>query len=329
MPCDARAQKELSYMFLLCSILSDEPQTRFAGHRARSAASLEADLTPKPQAENALVAVEPEPKFEPGGELEPAPGTHPVDMSAYKWVPVLRRPRSDGWTPQRQVDFIAALADLGCVEHAAKAAGMSAKSCYRLRRAPGAENFAAAWDVALQHAARVLLDLAFDRAIHGTDEPVFDKDGRRTGRRMRQNDRLMMFLLRAYMPERFRHAHRDGREPDEALPPPAPPIGPMLRLLEPPAPPEPHTLLEPGELEDALTIADVGPGELPHWHRGKGDAEPIAQPPEDPEFERALEAAKRQAWGLPPEADRAKGDWDEWDGEEDDWEDGRRDASLG
>ena len=291
---------------------------------ARSAASPEADLIPKPHAENALVAVEPE----PDGAEEPVADARPVDMCAYKWVPVLRRPRSDGWTPQRQVDFIAALADTGCVEHAAKAAGMSVKSCYRLRRAPGAENFAAAWDVALQHAARVLLELAFDRAIHGTDERVFDKDGHRRGRRLRQNDRLMMFLLRAYMPERFRHAHRDGREPDEALPPPAPPIGPLLRLLEPPAPPEPHTLLEPGELEDALFIADTGTGELPHWHRGKGDAEPAWHPPEDPELERELEALKHAGRGLPPETDA-----NQWDGDagEDggDREDGGRDAPLG
>jgi hypothetical protein len=180
---------------------------------------------------------------------------------------------------------------------------MSVKSCYRLRRAPGGENFAAAWDVALQHAARGLLDLAFDRAIHGTDEPVFDRDGHRTARKMRQNDRLLMFLLRAYMPERFRHAHRDWRAPDEPLPPPAPPLEPLLRLLEPPAPPEPHTLLEPDELADALFVADMGDGELPHWHRGRGDAEPGWQPPEDAEFERELDAAKREASGLPPEAE--------------------------
>ena len=66
------------------------------------------------------------------------------DPDAYQWIPVLRRPRSDGWTPQRQTEFIAALADCGVVEEAAHAVNMSPKSCYRLRRAPGAGNFAAA-----------------------------------------------------------------------------------------------------------------------------------------------------------------------------------------
>ena len=258
---------------------------------AALAASPEADLNPLPRAEGALV---PQPAAPAGVEPvpQPAPDAHGFDPAAYRWVPVLRKPRADGWTPQRQRDFIAALADTGCVEHAARAAGMSARSCYRLRRAPGAENFAAAWDLALQHAARKLVDLAFDRAIHGSDEPVFDKEGRCVGRRMRQNDRLLMFLLRAYMPERFRHAHRDMREPDELLPPPAPPLDQALRLLEPAPPPEPHALLAPDELEDALIVADALDGELPRWHRGRGDAEhgPVLAP--DPAFEQELEALK-------------------------------------
>jgi len=275
---------------------------------AAFAASLEADLNPLPVAEGALV-----PQPPPGAGAEPASvpacDAHGFDLSAFKWVPVLRKPRADGWTPQRQVDFIAALADTGCVEHAARAVGMSERSCYRLRRAPGAENFAAAWDAALQQAARGLLDLAFDRAIHGSDEPVFNPEGRRVGRRMRQNDRLLMFLLRAYMPERFRHAHRDTRLPGEALPAAEPPVGEAMRRLEPVAPTEPHRLMPPDELEDALLVADLGTGELPHWLRGRGDAEP--PPPPDPVFEAALEAAKHEAAGLPPVG---KGDADDpWD----------------
>ena len=51
------------------------------------------------------------------------------DPDDYKWIPVLRRPRSDGWTPQRQTEFIAALADCGVVEQAARTANMSVTSC--------------------------------------------------------------------------------------------------------------------------------------------------------------------------------------------------------
>ncbi len=155
---------------------------------ARVTSPLEPDLTPLPQPENALVA-------QPvAAEAPDDPG---FDPTRYKWVPVLRKPRKDGFTPQRQVAFIRALAETGCVEHAAQAAGMSVASCYRLRHSPGAEAFAAAWTAALGHAARRLVDVAFDRAFNGSQEPVFDRDGRRVGRRMRQNDRLLMFLLRA------------------------------------------------------------------------------------------------------------------------------------
>ena len=216
-----------------------------AASAARSAASCEADLDLQPHAEQALAV----PGGAPAAPAEPSLDAHGFDPAEYRWVPVLRKPRADGWTPQRQVDFIAALADTGCVEQAAGEVGMSARSCYRLRRSPGAENFAAAWDAALHHAARKLVDLAFDRALHGTDEPVFDKHGNCVGRRMRQNDRLLMFLLRAYMPERFRHANRDGRVPDEALPPPAAPMGEALRRLEPAPPVEPHAPFARDQLE--------------------------------------------------------------------------------
>ena len=77
----------------------------------------------------------------------PAPRTKPV-----RWKLVPRKPRRDGWTPERQQAFIAALAELGCIEHAARSVGISVKSCYQLRRAPKAQGFAAAWDAALQEA---------------------------------------------------------------------------------------------------------------------------------------------------------------------------------
>ena len=47
------------------------------------------------------------------------------------------------------------------------------------------------------------------------------------------------------------------------------------------------------QLEDALLVADCLDGRLPHWHRGKGDAEAADDDPLGPDFERALEAAKR------------------------------------
>lgn len=246
-----------------------------------------------------------DPDDEPGQALVPADeaeagavfDAHGHDPSDYKWVPVLRRPRSDGWTPQRQVDFIAALADTGCVAEAARVVGMSVTSCYRLRRQ--SPQFAAAWDAATAHASGRLVDIAFDRAINGSDEPVFDKEGNRVSRRMRPNDKMLMFLLRAYMPERFRYAHRAVREPHEPEPPAALPLAEALGRLEPEAPAEPHLLMAPGDLDCALEVAELCDGHLPHWHRYRVDPEPEEDSLGE-DFERELEAAKREGAGLPP-----------------------------
>ena len=63
-----------------------------------------------------------------------------------------RKPRRDGWTPERQLRFLEALVDRRSVANAAATAGMSRESAYRLRRRSGAELFATLWDRALQPA---------------------------------------------------------------------------------------------------------------------------------------------------------------------------------
>lgn len=62
------------------------------------------------------------------------------------FLPVPMRPRADGWTPLRQARFLVALAATRSVRAAARKAGMARESAYRLRKAPGGESFAAAWD---------------------------------------------------------------------------------------------------------------------------------------------------------------------------------------
>ena len=70
------------------------------------------------------------------------------------FYPVPTRTRRDGWTVQRQADFLGMLAETGSVMGACEAVGMSRKSAYALRARPGAESFAAAWDAALGAPAR-------------------------------------------------------------------------------------------------------------------------------------------------------------------------------
>ena len=201
------------------------------------------------------------------------------DPADYKWVPVLRKRRPDGWSPQKQRAFIEALADTGSVTTAARMVGMSVTSCYRLRRLPGAEGFAAAWEAAIAEASNALVDVAFDRALNGVAEPVLDRDGQTIAVRRRYNDRLLMFLLRAHQPDRYRNAHRSLREPDEPMLPAPTPVAEALDALEPPPPSAPHLLMAPEELETELEVAQVMGGVLPHWHRDVPlDTEPLPGP---------------------------------------------------
>jgi hypothetical protein len=110
---------------------------------------------------------------------------------------VPRRYRHDGWTPERQVAFIHALADTGCVDRAARMVNMAQTNCYALKRAPGAESFRRAWDAALDCGLGRMKDIAFERAIEGELIPVFSQ-GKLMGYRRKRNDALLMFCLRHY-----------------------------------------------------------------------------------------------------------------------------------
>lgn len=121
-----------------------------------------------------------------GGSDGPQPDFDPVQL----------RYRHDGWTPQRQVDFIRALAASACVIEACRAVGMSSESAYELRAREYADSFRAAWDAALRHALGRVADNMVGRAINGVATPIFYK-GEQVGERRRYNDRLAMFLLRA------------------------------------------------------------------------------------------------------------------------------------
>ena len=123
--------------------------------------------------------------------------------------PVPIKPRSDGWTPARQTEFIEALADTGSVEAACKHVDMSTVGAYRIRRLPEGKSFAEAWDKALDLGVRRLEDVAMDRALNGVEEPFYVY-GQHVGTRKKYNDRLLMFMLRNRAPERFGNSVTKG-----------------------------------------------------------------------------------------------------------------------
>ncbi len=122
----------------------------------------------------------------------------PAQKPVPDFTPVPRKYRYDGWTPDRQRAFIAALAETGSVKAAAKRINMSSEGAYFLRRQPGADSFRAAWEAALDHGVQRLLDTAIDRALEGVPVPVFYQ-GEQCGERRAYNDRLLMFILRHHL----------------------------------------------------------------------------------------------------------------------------------
>ena len=199
----------------------------------------------------------------------------PYDPAEYRWVPVRRRPRHDGWTEEKQRRFVEVLADTGLVSHAAKAVGMSRESANRLRRSPHGAAFARACDAARQYAGAALEDVAFERAIEGVEQNIYNEYGEVVCTKRVVNDRLLTFLLSHLMPERYGKEGRSAETQTDAPPPEM--LEASLRAMEPQLPAPPEELLGEGGVEEALAIADAADGVLPQFlseqHPAKSDAQ--------------------------------------------------------
>ncbi len=202
------------------------------------------------------------PEASPANELETLGDPTTYTPDDYRWVPVRRVARYDGWTEEKQRRFIEVLADTGLVGTAVKAVGLTRESAYRLRRAAGAEAFAAAWDAARHHAGGLIEDIAFERAIEGVGVPVFNEHGEEIASRTRYDNRLLVFLLRRLRADRYGDDLRAAPSPGAADAPP--PLAITLRALEPALPAPPEQLLGE-ELPHELDIADIADGKLPEW----------------------------------------------------------------
>lgn len=91
----------------------------------------------------------------------------------------------------------------GIISHAARDLNTPRTTLYS-HRAADAE-FAKEWDEAVDRGIDVLEDEARERALNGTEEPVFYQ-GEICGHVHRKSDSLMALLLRAYRPK-FKDRH--------------------------------------------------------------------------------------------------------------------------
>ena len=105
-------------------------------------------------------------------------------------------PKRD-WKPA----FIEVLRTTGNVTLAAQHAGQSRNQVHDVRQR--SKRFAAQWDNALEEATDLLEAEARRRAFTGIDKPVFYK-GKVVGSTKKYSGPLLMFLLEAHRPEKFR-----------------------------------------------------------------------------------------------------------------------------
>lgn len=116
-------------------------------------------------------------------------------------------------TPNARARFLEFLRKTGNVSYSAKEAGFARFSFYRLRKKD--PDFAADWDDAVEEATDSLELEARRRALQGCDKPVYQK-GELVGHVREYSDHLMVTLLRAHRPEKFRdridHEHRGDLE---------------------------------------------------------------------------------------------------------------------
>ncbi|HEX8124928.1 MAG TPA: hypothetical protein VF548_05035 [Allosphingosinicella sp.] len=242
--------------------MEQHPKSRPPG--PTRAASLEAPAYP-PDGPAAAPPDAPPPASVDDAAAEVSDGAPPpdgYDPADYRWVPVRRRPRLDGWTEEKQRRFIEVLADTGLVSAAAQAVGMSRESAYRLRRSAHGAAFARAWDAARSHAGGVVEDIAFERALEGVEQNVYDENGEVVCTKRVYNDRLLMFLLRHLKPERY-GGPAAPRSAAEA--PSAANVETVLRAMEPQLPAPAEELLGRDTLDEELQLADIADGRLPRF----------------------------------------------------------------
>jgi hypothetical protein len=123
----------------------------------------------------------------------------------FPFIPVPVRHRKDGWTVEKQYAFIEALAETGVVEEACRRVGMSRTSADNLRHRRSGAHFRRAWEAAIDYSLYRIEKDSHARSRQGVARPIFYK-GEQVGEYRHFDERLTMFLLRSYRPERYGRA---------------------------------------------------------------------------------------------------------------------------
>lgn len=115
-----------------------------------------------------------------------------------------RTPKKGNPPDDWPIRFLEALADYGNVSAACRLAKVSRDTAYRHRNTD--VDFATAWEAAAALGVESLEDEARRRAYKGVRKPVYQK-GELVGYVQEYSDTLMIFLLKAHKPEKYRERH--------------------------------------------------------------------------------------------------------------------------
>jgi hypothetical protein len=115
-----------------------------------------------------------------------------ADRLAFEPVPL--RYRTGGLTPEKQREYVEALADTGLAREAAARVGISEQAINRVRRRSDAHDFDRACEAAHRFGARRLRSVAFERAIEGTLKGHY-YHGELVSQERVYDNRLLIYLL--------------------------------------------------------------------------------------------------------------------------------------
>lgn len=104
------------------------------------------------------------------------------------------------FTQDAKAAFLAIFRERCSIREAAEAVGVTRTTIYNHIKSD--EAFAGALEAARSDAADRLEEVAYARAVEGTDVPVF-RNGEVVGHVTRKSDRLLAMLLRAHRPEKY------------------------------------------------------------------------------------------------------------------------------
>ena len=116
---------------------------------------------------------------------------HPAELD---FEPASTRHRTDGITPERQREYVEALADTGIARYAAARIGVSPQAMNRLRRKPEARSFDLACAAAQRIGARRLHDIGWERAIEGQIKRHY-YHGKLAGEERVYDNKLLIYLM--------------------------------------------------------------------------------------------------------------------------------------